>query len=108
MSAMARDRSGVAIPNRALRRGAVDALRRLIRFPRMAAAFFLLCAWVAGFAQPPAANQNLMEIESLIQQGRWREARTAAQREIEQHPSSVEAYNLLGISESGQEDFQNA
>ena len=84
-----------------------DAARAALRLPATTVVL-LLCGLLAGNAQTGGANQNLSEIESLIQQGRWREARTEVQGEIQQHPSSVEAYNLLGIIESGRQDFPSA
>lgn len=84
------------------------AWHRMVRLAKFAGAFVLICAGIAGDAQTAGSAQNLRDIESLIQQGRLREARTEVQREIEQHPSSLEAYNLLGIIESGRQDFPSA
>ena len=47
-------------------------------------------------------------IESLVQQRRFSEARTALLDELKQHPSSIEGLNLLGIIQTNQHDFPGA
>ena len=69
-----------------------------------------LCLVVGRFAasQAKPANERFDEIQSLIQQHRFAEARTAVLDELKRHPSSVEAYNLLGIIQTNQQDFAGA
>jgi len=69
----------------------------------------LLVSGSLAMSQPkPAATSALQEIESLIQQRRFSEARTAVLEELKQHPSSVEGYNLLGIIQTNQQDYTGA
>ncbi len=56
----------------------------------------------------PAAAIDYHEVESLIQQHRFSEAKTAVLDELKQHPSSIEGLNLLGIIETNQHDFPGA
>ena len=68
----------------------------------------LACGGPLAAAQAKAANERFDEIESLIQQHRFAEAKTAVLEELKRHPSSVEAYNLLGIIQTNQQDFAGA
>jgi len=54
------------------------------------------------------ASESLKEVQTLIQQGHIEEARSRLTDELQRHPSSVEAYNLLGIIESSQQDYPKA
>jgi tetratricopeptide (TPR) repeat protein len=47
-------------------------------------------------------------VEALAQQGRLEEARVKVQEELQQNPSSVEGWNLLGIIESQEQDYSGA
>ena len=55
-----------------------------------------------------AASATLQQAEALMQQGHMDEAKAKVQQELMQHPSSVEAYNLLGIIASSQQDYPGA
>jgi len=57
------------------------------------------------FAQQ--VNSPFQEAESLLKQHRLAEARTEALEQLKKH-STVEGYNLLGIIESNQRDYQAA
>ena len=56
----------------------------------------------------PATAVDYREVEALIQQHRFAEAKTAVLDELKQHPSSVEGLNLLGIIQTNQHDFPGA
>ena len=56
----------------------------------------------------PAPAGAFPDIESLIQQHRFAEAKTAVLDELKKHPSSIEGYNLLGIIQSSQQDYAGA
>jgi superkiller protein 3 len=47
-------------------------------------------------------------MKTLVQQGHLEEAKTKVLKELQQNPSSVDGYNLLGIIESEQLDYSNA
>ena len=74
----------------------------------LAVPWSLLCGAPLAVAQAKAANERFDEIESLIQQHRFAEAKTAVLEELKHHPSSVEAYNLLGIIQTNQQDLAGA
>ena len=48
------------------------------------------------------------QVEVMMQQGHLDEAKAAMLKELQQNPSSVDGYNLLGIIESDQQDYTNA
>jgi len=50
----------------------------------------------------------LHEAEELIQQGLFEQARKIVDDQLKLNPSSVEAYNLLGIVYTGEKDYDNA
>jgi tetratricopeptide (TPR) repeat protein len=96
---------------------------RLVLF--YVAVFTMLLAPVAGARrQAPAAGNKprqsssapkaikkdprFAEIESLLQQGAVGEAKRKVQEQLESDPSSVEAYNLLGIIDTSQKEYANA
>ena len=56
-------------------------------------------------SQPSA---NFQQVEILMQQGRLDEAKAKTLEQLGQSPASVEGYNLLGIIESGQQDYPGA
>jgi len=58
--------------------------------------------------KPAKADAGVLQAETLAQQGRLDEAKALLQQELQEHPSSVEAYNLLGILQSNQQDFPGA
>ena len=65
----------------------------------------LIFASTWSVAQPKyAATADFHEVEELIAQHRFSEARTAALDQLKRHPSSVEGYNLLGIIQTDQQD----
>jgi len=59
-------------------------------------------------AQPHQQQDNLQQAEALLQQGHRVEALDAIQSELQRNPSSVEAWNLLGILKTGEQDFSAA
>ena len=58
--------------------------------------------------RPRTLPRISLEMESLIQQHRFAEAKTEALEQLKRHPSSVEGYNLLGIIETNQHDYPAA
>lgn len=84
----------------------------------LALALVLTCS-LGLAAQSPARNQNksqqssatpspFLEAETLLRQGSIAEAKTKIQQQLQQNPSSIEGYNLLGIIYSNERDFDNA
>lgn len=62
-----------------------------------------------GNAQRPSKISPLLqEAEELLRQGSIAEAKIKIQAELQQSPSSVEGYNLLGIAFSDEKDYTNA
>ena len=72
-----------------------------------------------GFAQQTAPSRSnsrklqnisplLLEAEELLRQGSIDEAKKKVQEELQQNPSSVDGYNLLGIIYSDEKDDANA
>jgi tetratricopeptide (TPR) repeat protein len=59
-------------------------------------------------AQPVKISPVLQEAEELLRQGSIAEAKSKIQVELQQNPSSVEGYNLLGIAFSDEKDYVNA
>jgi len=51
---------------------------------------------------------DFQQVEALMQQGRLDEAKARIQDDLRRDPSNVEAYNLLGIIESDQQDYVSA
>src|SRR5580693_8026635 len=68
----------------------------------------LCCGPLLTAQSKPATAVDYHEVESLIQQHRFSEAKTALLDELKQHPSSIEGLNLLGIVETNQHDFPGA
>ena len=58
--------------------------------------------------QTSKASANFPQVEALIKQGHLDEAKALMLEELQKYPASVEGYNLLGIIESGQQDYPNA
>ena len=82
------------------------------RKPRSVAALALFaCLSYGGLSaavkQTPASD-HFGEVEDLIEQHRFAEAKTAVLDEIKRHPASVEGYNLLGIIQTNQQDYMGA
>jgi tetratricopeptide (TPR) repeat protein len=69
-----------------------------------------LAGHIGAAQQPPASgvSADLREVELLIQQGRFNEAKTAVTEELERKAANVEALNLLGIIESDEHDYPAA
>lgn len=59
-------------------------------------------------AQTSRTAADLQPIEAMIQQNRLDEAKAAVLAAIQRNPSSVEAYNLLGMIEGNTQDFAGA
>ncbi len=73
--------------------------------------YILLLASVAlTFAQGnvPSQDSPLAQIELLISQKRLDQAKTKASEEIRRNPSSVDAYNLLGMIQGDLQDYPAA
>jgi tetratricopeptide (TPR) repeat protein len=96
----------------------MTALMRYIRrvalssnqFPAALLSVFLClsCGGPYAVAQKTPASDRFSEVENLIQQRRFSEARTAVLDELKHHPSSVEGYNLLGIIQTNLQDYAGA
>src|SRR5882757_9491944 len=58
---------------------------------------------------PPTAGQSpFQEAESLIEQGLVEQAKEKIQEQLKLNPTSVEAFNLLGIVCTNQKEYGNA
>jgi tetratricopeptide (TPR) repeat protein len=51
---------------------------------------------------------QFQQVETLVQQGRFDDAKAAILEELRRNPSSVDGYNLLGIIESKEQDYADA
>jgi len=58
--------------------------------------------------QSSRTTARFPQVEDKMQQGHLDEAKAAMLKELQQNPSSVDGYNLLGIIESDQRDYTNA
>jgi tetratricopeptide (TPR) repeat protein len=58
--------------------------------------------------QTAKIQSHFPEVEELLRQGLIEQAKEKIQEELQRNPSSVEAYNLLGIIYSDQKDYANA
>ncbi|MGC1619757.1 MAG: tetratricopeptide repeat protein, partial [Candidatus Acidiferrum sp.] len=58
--------------------------------------------------QSPKTSPLLLEAGELLRQGSIDEAKKKIQEELQQNPSSVQGFNLLGIVETNEKDFANA
>src|SRR5579859_5421730 len=58
--------------------------------------------------QPDKIDPHFQETQSLLQQGRFDEARQQIQTQLAKDPKSVEGFNLLGIVCVSQKDFPSA
>src|SRR5258706_201229 len=58
--------------------------------------------------QSVKVRSHFPEVEELLRQGLIEEAKEKIQEELQRNPSSVEAYNLLGIIYRDQKDYANA
>jgi tetratricopeptide (TPR) repeat protein len=61
-----------------------------------------------GRQQTPQPAPGILQVETLLQQGRLDEAKTVVQAEIQRDPGSIQGYNLLGIIDSNQQNFPDA
>jgi len=62
-----------------------------------------------GNARPPLKISPLLEeAEELLRRGSVDEAKSKIQEELERNPSSVDAYDLLGIVYTDEKDYPNA
>jgi tetratricopeptide (TPR) repeat protein len=89
-------------------------------FRRPALKVFLVVAMaanaLASFSQERTSNIDrrhsgtpvFQEAQSLIEKGDFAQAAGILQRQLEQDPSSVEGYNLLGIAYTDAKDFEHA
>ena len=55
-----------------------------------------------------SGNSEFQEAEALIEKGEFAQAAAIIQRQLEQNPTSVEGYNLLGIAYTDAKDFTRA
>jgi len=62
----------------------------------------------SSVGQSSKTSAHFRQLETLIQQGRLDEAKTAVLEELQLNPSSVEGYNLLGIIESDWQNYPDA
>jgi protein O-GlcNAc transferase len=69
---------------------------------------FLLGGPLTTAQQKPAPAADFKEVESLMQQRRFAEAKTAVLDDLKRHPSNVEGFNLLGIIQTNQKDYAGA
>jgi tetratricopeptide (TPR) repeat protein len=70
--------------------------------------FVILFVCGAAVAQQQSSDVTRQTMKTLVQQGHLEEAKTKVLKELQQNPSSVDGYNLLGIIESEQLDYSNA
>ena len=70
--------------------------------------FVILFVCGAAVAQQQSSDVTRQTMKTLVQQGHLEEAKTKVLEELQQNPSSVDGYNLLGIIESEQLDYSNA
>ncbi len=75
--------------------------------------YFFALALASGITSPaqrnvPDSNSPLLQIEILVRQNRLDEAKTKTLEELQRNPTSVDAYNLLGMIEGDQQDFAGA
>ena len=55
---------------------------------------------------PSSESGDLSQVESLLQQGKFAEAKTSVQEFLQSHSQSVNGYNLLGIICTNQQDYE--
>ncbi len=58
--------------------------------------------------QSASASTPLQNAEKLIQQSQFEQARHIVDEQIEMNPTSVDAYNLLGIIDTAEKDYDRA
>jgi tetratricopeptide (TPR) repeat protein len=80
----------------------------LLGFPRQGGAQVQSIPPAPGKSSASNDQHDLSQIEAMIQQGRIPEAKAAVLAYLERHPSSVEAYNILGIIDSNQQNLTDA
>lgn len=73
-----------------------------------AALLTLSAALLPGKSAWAQGADSMQAIQALMRQGEWDQAKAALKEELARNPSSVEAYNLLGIVDSQQHDDAGA
>jgi len=97
-----------------VKRASLPSRSGLIIMPSMRVAIYALsialgcCLISAAQHQGTEGNSSLGQIETLIQQNRLDEAKTKTMDELQRNPTSVDAYNLLGMIQGEQQDFTGA
>ena len=71
-------------------------------------ALFLISASSLCAQSPSGSAADFREAQSLVGQHQFHEARTSALAALQRHPNSVEGYNLLGIIDTGLQDYPAA
>jgi len=84
----------------------MTAPARHLRFWKAMPCALFLVLGMAAVSHPQ--QDHLQQVETLLQQGHRAEALDAIQSELRRNPSSVEAWNLLGILKTGEQDFSAA
>ena len=81
-----------------------------LRAGSILALFVILFVCGAGAAQqqPSKAPASFQSVETLIEQGHLKEAKTEILEELQRDPSSVDGYNLLGIINTEEQDYSKA
>lgn len=76
----------------------------------LAITLLLISTCSTGYAQlkTPPNDPNLRQAEQLIQTGQLDKAKSAIDDELQRDPSNVEAYNLLGIVYTNQNNYTQA
>jgi tetratricopeptide (TPR) repeat protein len=59
-------------------------------------------------SKKPKSDPRFAEIETLLQQGATADAKKRIQEQLDRDPTSVEAYNLLGIISTSEKDYSSA
>jgi len=96
-----------SIPALGLRYVAVFCLLSALAVPSLGKAGLQL-PQESHASKPAAVSAPFRNAEKLIQQGQFEEARRIVEEQIELNPSSVDAYNLLGILLTGEKDYDRA
>ncbi len=73
----------------------------------LCAVLFLSPAYTAQQTRS-TSSKDFQEAETLLQQHRLHEAKTATEQALQLHPSSVEGQNLLGIIDTNEQDYPSA
>lgn len=88
------------------------SMRRIRYMIRRNIATFCFVFLASSLSAAPQTHSNssndFQEAESLLQQRRFHEAKSAAEETLRHHPNSIEGYNLLGIIDTDLQDFNGA